>query len=169
MHTATSRWMAAMTSGRVLVIVSAAVVVGFLGSTWLSQRRAARIDDDAQSIIINAMPTVQYLGQARTDVHRLEAAAERYTAARGDRAPVDVEWLDGPRRDLQRALGLYLALPFYPEEGEMFESISASLRRLDAQLARIKDPRSQNDAELAESLSQVRAAALDIDASLQRV
>ena len=79
---------------------SPTTLIAFLASTWLSQRRAALIDDDAQSIIINAMPSVQYLGQARTDVHRLEAAAERYTAARDDGNPVDVEWLQAPRRDL---------------------------------------------------------------------
>jgi signal transduction histidine kinase len=166
---ATSQRMAAMTSGRILVLVSAAVVVAFLGSTWLSQRRAAQIDDDAQSIIVNAMPSVQYLGQARTDVHRLEAAAERYTAARGDHTPVDIEWLEGPRRDLQRAIGLYLALPFYPEERKIFDGISPSLQRLDAHLARIKDGRPTSDAELSHSLAQVRGAALDVDATLQRI
>jgi len=169
MHSTTSRWMGAMTSGRVLVLVSAAVVVSFLGSTWVSQRRAAQIDDDAQSIIVNAMPSVQYLGQARTDVHRLEAAAERYAAGREDGAPLDLEWLDGPRRDLQRAIGLYLALPFYPREREMFEGISLSLERLDGHLKRIKDPRFTRVAELSQSLSQVRGAAQDVDASLQRI
>ncbi len=160
--------MAATTSGRLLVAVSAAVAIGFLASTWLSQRRAARIDEAAQSIIVNAMPSVQYLGAARTDVHRLEAAAERYSAARADRTPPDPEWLDGPRRDLERALGRYAALPFYAGEQEISDGVSTALQRLDTELTRLKDPRA-GDAAVAQALSAVRTAALDVDAELQRV
>ncbi len=161
--------MAATASGRLLVLVTVAVFIGFLGSTWLSQRRAARIDEAAQSIIVNAMPSVQHLGQARTDVHRLEAAAERYTAARSDDAPLDSEWLNAPRRDLQRALGQYLALPFYPGEKEMFEGVSTAVRRMDANLDRIRDPRRASDADLARALADVRSAARDLDATLQKI
>ena len=169
MQTSVPPWKRATGPGRLLVLVSAAVVIAFLGSTWLSQRRAARIDETAQSIIVNAMPSVQYLGQARTDVHRLEAAAERYTAARGDHAALDPEWLDAPRRDLQRALAQYLALPFYAGEREMFDGISAALSRLDVNLARLRDPRPASDAELSRALTDVRSAAMDVDATLQRI
>jgi len=169
MGTERKRNLTTTASHRLLVLVSAAVVLAFLASTWLSQRRAARIDDAAQSIIVNAMPSVQYLGQARTEVHRLEAAAERYKALREDGAPVDVEWLNGPLRELRRALGQYLALPFYPGERDQFRQISAGLDRLESELSTLTDAGSVKDANSSQSLANVRRMAMDLDAALQQI
>jgi signal transduction histidine kinase len=160
-----SRWTAATTSGRLLVGVSAAVVVSFLVATALSQRLAARIDDGAQSIITNAMPSVQYLSAARTDLHRLDAAAERYAAARMSGDAPDSTWLDVPRRDLNSAIETYLALPFYAGEREMYKGTADAIAHLDEEIGALKALRTGTGS--SQQLRQVRDATVQVDVKLQ--
>jgi signal transduction histidine kinase len=163
----TSRWIAATTSGRLLVGVSAAVVVSFLVATVLSQRLAAKIDDDAQSIITNAMPSVQYLSAARTDLHRVDAAAERYAAARMSGTTPDPTWLDAPRRDLNSAIETYLALPFYPGERELYKGTADAIGHLDEEIGAVKNLRIGAGSTPSEVLRQVRDATVEVDVKLQ--
>src|SRR5689334_900239 len=163
------RWLGAATSGKLLVIVSSAVVVGFLAATWLSQRHAAKIDEAADSIISNAMPSVQHLGAARTDLHRLDAAAQRYASARlSGETPAD-EWVDTPRRDLNGALESYLALPFYPDERDLYKGTAAALGHLDEEIGRMKMVGAGTGASLSQILAQARADIARIDANLQQI
>lgn len=164
----TSRWFGETTPGRLLVAVSAAVVVSFLAATWVSQRHAIRIDEAAESIITNAMPSVQYLGAARTDLHRLDAAAERYAAARVAGEALDPTLLEEPRRDLDKALEIYLALPFYPEEREIYRGTAAAIAHLDEEIGRMKALRTSTSETISARLAALSAATAQIDVKLQQ-
>jgi signal transduction histidine kinase len=155
-------------SGRLLVAVSAAVVVSFLVATAVSQHHATRIDEDAQSIITNAMPSVQYLGAARTDLHRLDAAAERYAAARMSGETPDDTWIDEPRRDLNSAIETYLALPFYPSERELYKGTADAIGHLDEEIGVLKTFRLGTARAQADILARVRAATVALDVKLEK-
>ena len=158
---------AATTSGRLLIGVSGAVVVSFLIATVLSQRLAARIDDAAQSIITNAMPSVQYLSAARTDLHRLDASAERYARAVMSADNADPTWLDVPRRDLNSAMETYLALPFYPGEREIYKGTADAIGHLDEEIGALKNLRIGAGPTASELLRLVRDATVQVDVKLQ--
>ena len=167
MRKMSSRWTAATVSGRLLVGVSSAVVISFLVATTISQRLAANIDEAAQSIITNAMPSVQYLGAARTDLHRLDAAAERYAAARTSAETPDVTWLDEPRRHLNSSIETYLALPFYPGERELYKGTADAIAHLDEEIGALKAVPVGAGPTASEILARVRAATVQVDVKLQ--
>ena len=60
-----------------LLVVTVAIVGFFVASTVYSQRMAARLDEDAASIAINASPSIEALSAARGDVLRAEVGVAR--------------------------------------------------------------------------------------------
>lgn len=116
--------------GRLQIMMSGALVVGFLAAalaTWLS---AESIDSNVNAIVGDALPSVRLLSQARTDLHHLGVSFEDYAAsARGSRAAIR-----SARHALDASLDAYVALPFFPTERGLYNNVHESLVNLDATL-----------------------------------
>lgn len=111
------------------------MIASFVLATGLSEYRQRAIDHRVDEMVTNAMPSVQQLAAARTALRRLDDALVDSLASG---PPPDAErWrqIESLRRALDPPLGTYRALPFFPAEQRMFDTlVPARLAELDAAL-----------------------------------
>jgi signal transduction histidine kinase len=83
----------------------------------LSGYRQSAIDRRVDDMVQNAMPSVQLLSQARTELRRLDEAL--------DVVPDALDWkaIATLRQTLTPPLESYRALPFFPAEQQMFDQL----------------------------------------------
>jgi signal transduction histidine kinase len=154
-------------AARPLAFVVAAVVIGFVGSLWASQRPFERIGFHAEDIAVNASPNIERLAAARTGLSELAAAAGEM-ALRGAHADALLEErLESARREVETAIGHYLALPSTEEERERTASLPGELRALDDALAVVVAPDAGGPAARADALRRFHARLAAVDASLR--
>jgi signal transduction histidine kinase len=112
-----------------LVLILLGVVVSFLVATGLSGYRQSAIDLRVDDMVQNAMPSVQVLSQARTELRRLDDALEVPPDA------LDWKTIATLQQALTPPLRTYTALPFFPTERKMFDQLlPPALSDLDAAL-----------------------------------
>jgi signal transduction histidine kinase len=158
-------------SARLLVIVMIAVVVSFVLASAISQYRQAAIDAQVGDIVGNAMPSVQYLSQARTDLRRIDEAIIQTLLARGDASPEALERVHELRRMMTSRLQSYLAMPFFPSEHALYDDIvGKSLVALDDALGRSDERSTAGDrAGVLEAMGRAHLAAVTLDEGIQRM
>jgi signal transduction histidine kinase len=101
------------------------VIAFYAGLTFWRARRAA-VESSA-----NALPSVQLLTDARSDVRLLNAAMEEALLDAIEGQPIVRPLLEGHRQRLEGHLRAYRAQPMYPGESEKIERMLASLAWLD--------------------------------------
>src|SRR5579883_953900 len=100
-----------------LLLTTALVGAAFLGATLYSNHLAGGIDRMAEDIAGNAVPSIRYLDDARTQLHAMVVLV-RDGLSDTARARVDDRAVEAHRRRLQDDLDAYVALPWFPGERE---------------------------------------------------
>ena len=150
------------------LIVSLAVVASFLLASAVTWFRATTIDADVDDIVGNAMPSVQFLAAARTDLHRLQLEVDAYVAAAHPNEQARLE-MEGTRKDLDASLGAYAALPFFASERELYSHTRDALAAFDRDLGRTVEAVDHAEPSAATSLHGVHRTLDVVDRSLSRI
>jgi signal transduction histidine kinase len=126
-----------MRRGWLQIGVSAAVALSFLVAGIVSWMRTESIDADVDAIVENAMPSVQHLVSARTELHRISLDLAEDPAV----LPLDSRRaaIKSARANLGVTLDGYETLPFFATEHERFDDVKQSLAELDRDVARTLD------------------------------
>jgi signal transduction histidine kinase len=128
---------------RALLLAFALVVASFLTETIVSQILASTIDEAAERIVTDYSPSVVALAIARSELHRMQDFASDFVDG-GGRA-IDRQRLDASRAELDRAVNMYLHLPFIPGERELWEHVSVDMREVRATTERTVDAVASGD------------------------
>jgi len=118
-----------------LLVVTVAIVGFFVASTVYSQRMAARLDEDAASIAINASPSIEALSAARGDVLRAEVAVARAIEAAPGADASERAATEDALRQMRAHQTKYLRLPFYPGERANWEEVDAATRAFQREIS----------------------------------
>ncbi|MDB4968219.1 MAG: Tricarboxylate transport sensor protein TctE [Myxococcales bacterium] len=119
-----------MPSGLVwrLVVSFLLAVVCFGGSTVYTESISRDIDAAALSIAGNAVPSIELLTEARSELRHLDAALTRYAAAH---KATDRQEILATRARIDGGFEHYLTLPVYPGEDVLKASMHHALRLVD--------------------------------------
>lgn len=151
-----------VSAARLLVCVSAGVVVAFIAATVVAQDVQRAIAARASDIITNAMPSVRLLSSARGDLHLLERDIAHAGSSDAQGAAFERQ-AAAARQNVDEALATYSSLPFFPHERALFGHVSDALVLIDAHYATWRA--SPNPATLATLHSDIALA----DAALESV
>jgi signal transduction histidine kinase len=156
---------------RLVLAVLIVTMLGFVGATFLAQRIGKIVNEDAISIATNAVPAIQSLTDARSELVRIAvAAASALSSAREDAnggAVMLAAALPALHADLQR----YLEQPFYPREGERYAEVERATRVLEARASDFAAAVNAGDPRAAASVAKkgLLPAIGTVDDALSRV
>lgn len=123
-----------VSAARWLVGVIATIVLCFTVASAVGEHLESAIAARATDIVANAMPSVQLLSAARGDLRRLEANVERYAAVPADQRLELHDHILATRENIDGRLAAYAALPFFPQERELYAPVEDALAGLDTSL-----------------------------------
>lgn len=163
---------------RLLVLSFVLTVASFLVSRWIWETRTQGIDAAASSITSDAAQAVEHLSKARAELRRMQGllgdmttpVPERDDASRTEGAgPVESSFRRS-RSEFERELNLYLALPPYPGEEDLWGAILENKRALDDCIGRVLGAVAARDLQAASLELEARGAPIfdRVDAGLQR-
>jgi signal transduction histidine kinase len=157
-------------SRRIILVAFVAVIGCFLAATAVTLEHTRTIDADAQSIASDAMPSVEHLAAARTELRHLAAVLQEYVAGPATGHRPDIDAVLAPRFRLEREAAQYLALPLYPHEADLWADVSAALTRVDEETTRVIAAAERHEIEKAEALlhESFRPAAEAAGAALEK-
>jgi signal transduction histidine kinase len=110
-------------SFRWLTIITVGLVICFVGSTVFIEHKMARVEDQVTSIVGNASPSITEIAAARTGMRRLELGVGRYLGAHIEGWSFKREQLATWRKDIDRHIAAYEALPFFPGERLVYDDL----------------------------------------------
>jgi signal transduction histidine kinase len=135
------------TGYRAFLITLVAVVASFLVATTLTLYETAAIRTSTREIVGNALPSIDYLLAARSELRRLQVCIERRTLSEpspspegspagigGDSSP---QCIEGSKEQFQRLVVRYRRLPTLPGEQEPWAEIIAAAREVDIMTAQV--------------------------------
>lgn len=135
---------------RAIVAAFVAVVLSFVGATWVSERQGAEVERAALSIHGNAAPSIRRLETAKTELRRLQLLVHRaLDQTSGDSRVLAI---NASRELLDDQLTAYEALPFYPGESEIWQEARTAIGRLDSVLSQMVGALAQGDPNAARQL-----------------
>jgi signal transduction histidine kinase len=118
--------------GRVLVAAMLAVVLSVSASALYARYRLSNAAEFF-NISANAAPTISYMGNARTHLHRLDYEVDHAVA--GPSGSVPAGRIDRELRQLHEAISLNESVPMFPGEPELHQRLRPALARLDRTVA----------------------------------
>jgi signal transduction histidine kinase len=132
-----SRWL-----GRLLLASFALTVTSFLLSTVITERRARGIEEAANSIATNAMPSIAQLAEERNDLRLMEGLVIEYAhrVAAGEEAGDLVPRIRQARAGMAKQWALEEQTPLYPGEADLWVEIRAATAAVDTAVERILRP-----------------------------
>lgn len=149
-------------SARGLVIASVvAVVLCFLAATAFPQWQAKEIGVLSESLVGNAMPSIEHLASARSELRRVQAIIAGYPLGdESTRASLVAAMVDA-RRAIDEDVDAYLRLPVYPGEEDVWREIRRTLTDVDAAVANTRAYADAHDD--ARAIASVRALGVACD------
>lgn len=138
------------------------VVIAFLAATLTAQQIESAIAKRTHDLIGNAMPSVKYLSAARGHLFAIDRYVERISDGSADRPALQQETA-AARRNIEAVIDVYLALPFFPSERDLFAPVTDGLAELD------RNYQTWIASPSPEALASLRRDIADVDAGLQRV
>jgi signal transduction histidine kinase len=114
-----------------LLLPFGAVVASFFASTFYSQRHERTIDDAALSIANNASPSIESLSEARAELRRLQLALTLYVTAPPAMRGLPLADFQDAQHRVESKVRLYLSLPYYPGERELWAAMNGDLARVE--------------------------------------
>jgi signal transduction histidine kinase len=117
----------------------ALTIASFVTVTVVSEYRARGIEDAAESITTNALPSIECLSNARTELRQIALLLERLSDGGSGDAGValDTARLQRSRDALAHDWNTCLVVPNYPGEFEMEESNTARLGEMNASIENV--------------------------------
>jgi signal transduction histidine kinase/DNA-binding response OmpR family regulator len=117
-------------------LIATAFVAASLYANW----RSLEIEGETYALTANALPSVQHLSGAIDALRELESASDDCAHLTPDqrssaRPPIDEQW-----RTVDSELAVYLTLPAFGGERELYEPVPASLNALHAAVERLFSP-----------------------------
>lgn len=145
-------------SARRFLAVFAAIALCFLGATAYAQYLQRAIDLAALDIADNAAPSIQHLGQARTELRHIQVVLHQQIADGADtRAELDA--VAALRAHLRTEMRAYLTTPTFPGERDLWQRMGDDMRAVDAELDRIVIGLAQGDLRRAAEILEGPLAA----------
>jgi signal transduction histidine kinase len=153
---------AALRSTRILTGVMVAVVFSFLLATFVTRMREQEMARWLSTLIGSAMPSVQQLSHARTELRRL---MQELDAAADSGSPAPVRAVQNAFHNVLAAYESYIEYPPFPGEKPLVDVTRQNLAILKEYLDRI-----QPDARISESERQtIRQEVYNLDDALLRL
>ncbi len=146
-------------AARSLLIAFSAVIVCFIVSTIFSQRQAGQIGALADSLSNNAMPSIERLTSARTELHHVQAIVNRYSENDPATRESTAAALAAAQTSIDEDVDAYLSLPVYPGERDVWRGIRRALGEVDDAVATMRAFASAGDvSRTLASVGAVRTA-----------
>jgi signal transduction histidine kinase len=147
-----------------LLLSYSLTVISFVTSTVIGELRSQGINEAADAVIGDALPSITHLARARTEVRQLEVLVLELTGRLGrhqDVSDLRLRLLDS-RRGLEQEWRTYLSLPESPGERELWPGLALAHRQLVAGLRQLFERSWRADAAGAvQVLNQQIRPALD--------
>ncbi len=137
------------------------VVLCFLASTAVTQTYASQIGTLSDSLANNAMPSIEHLAAARTEVHSMRPLASAYATANETERAHTLETLEAARGKVDRAVSAYLVLPRYPGEDEAWRAIETAKSAIDSSIDKARRGAGAHDDALIASGAAALETACD--------
>jgi signal transduction histidine kinase len=109
-----------------------AVAIAFVAATILADWRTLSIDQETQTLLTDAMPSIEYLVAASDAVRDIEAAADDYPEVPVAQRPAARLKVDALWKAVDTELDLYRKLPDFDEERDLYDGVPSALRDLDS-------------------------------------
>ncbi len=122
---------------RRLLAAFAAVAVAFIGTTIFAEARALRIDQEAEALATNALPSIDELSAANAAIRNLETLSDDYPDAPAVQQPEMRRRIQQLRAETDARLRAYRALPVYEGEEALYAELAPELTSVDAGLGRL--------------------------------
>jgi signal transduction histidine kinase len=126
-------------SASLVFAVLIATILGFGISMAYSHHVASRLDDNAESIAMDASPAIEHLSAARGELLRTQLAAVSALRRFNEGASIDRAPLEDPLSRFHRELAAYSALPFYPEERQHYLELDQAAHSMDLGVSDLLD------------------------------
>ena len=121
-----------------LLLAFTAVAASFVSATLFTTYSSQNIDAASLSIAGNAMPSIEHLASARSDLRELEAVfARTLDESAAGKPPREQANIERTRAALATEIRGYLALPTYPGEKQLWSAIRQDLDELDTTADRL--------------------------------
>ncbi len=109
-----------------------AVAIAFVAATMLADWRTLSIDQETQTLLTDAMPSIEYLVAASDAVRDIEAAADDFPEVPVDQRLLARLKVDGLWKTVDAELDRYKKLPDFEEEQDLYRDVPSALRELDS-------------------------------------
>jgi signal transduction histidine kinase len=155
---------------RLQAFVTFGVVASFLVTTVVVSRHALAIGRDADVIVDNALPSVQFISEARSALHKLDATVDDWddVAHRGGVPQIDL--LEPQIAALEAALTRYRPLTTFPHEYGLYLQMRGTLATIETLARQVADAVRAGDMNGAEAaLVEEQRSAVRGDDQLQQL
>jgi len=147
----------------------AAVVTAFIVDSILDMRSNALLAGDVDDIAGNAMPSVQYLTEARGALRRMDEYLAKRVADSGPEATRVPDGLSGLRQDFDSSLARYRNLPYFEGERALYAEVGEAKVAFDEVADRTIDAVVAGDMDAAQSALRLAVTASNrLDLALER-
>lgn len=123
---------------RLLVLAFVLTIASFLVSRLIWESRTRGIDAAASSITSDAAPAVEHLSAARAELLHMQGLLASMTSAFGEKETTSQmeSSVQHAREDFEREWNLYLKLPAYAGERELWNAITEDIRPMNDSIDR---------------------------------
>ncbi|HVY46496.1 MAG TPA: HAMP domain-containing sensor histidine kinase [Minicystis sp.] len=146
------------TSARWLFVAFSVVVLSFTASTVVSEVAAEQISSLSDSLTHDAMPSIERLSAARTELRHVQSLAHQWVDAQGAPRARVASAIDVANDHIDTDVDAYLRLPVYPGEEQAWAAIRRALSSVDTAVATMRVAVETAPARAAASLAALDAA-----------
>jgi signal transduction histidine kinase len=146
-----------------LVVAFALTVICFVTGTAVAEHRARGIETAAQSIASVAVPAIDHLARARSELRHMEVLLDDF--ADGGERETPATLLEA-RQTFEREYAAYLALPTYHGEPALWNRIAARISEMNASVDEVIRSAEAGKDTSAELATRTKPAIDRVDAGL---
>ncbi|HSD88225.1 MAG TPA: histidine kinase dimerization/phospho-acceptor domain-containing protein, partial [Kofleriaceae bacterium] len=128
-----------VSAARWLVLVIGAVTLSFLIETIVTQRLEGKIENRANDIVANAMPSVHMLTQALGELDQIDFDLDQYAGTSNAERPALRDHVLVEERNVETLVGAYSLLPLFSHEAVLFGPVRPQLQDFSKNLAALDE------------------------------
>jgi signal transduction histidine kinase len=153
-----------------VVVAFVVVAVVFVVGAIVSEVWASKVDQEAEQLEMNALPSVEHLAAARDALWHLEIASTEYLDAPDERRAAAGAAVEAARTELGRELETEFSTDKYPGETPLEVDVQQRLAALDRVMAQLSDVVTRDEAQRRSFVREhVRSSVAQVDAALHRL